>query len=57
MVKIEFQNAEDVEPLSLSANMVIAVFCTFSVLLNLWYVMDILTARVLYDDTDSIIFS
>ena len=57
IMEIEFQNAEDFDPLSVNTNVTIAAFCTSWARLKLWSVMRKLDNRVLYYDTDSIIFS
>ena len=57
IMEIEFQNVEDFEPLSINTNVTIAAFCTSWTRLKLWSVMQKLHERVLYHDTDSIIFS
>ena len=55
--EIEFKHADDFEPLSVSTNLCIATFCTSWSRLKLWTVMHKLGKRVLYHDTDSVIFS
>ena len=57
IMEIEFQNAEDFYPLLINTNVTIAAFCTSWARLKLWSVMRKLDNRVLYHDTDSIIFS
>ena len=57
IMEIEFQHVEDFEPLSINTNVTIAAFCTSWARLKLWSVMQKLHDRVLYHDTDSIIFS
>lgn len=57
IIELEFQHAQDFEPVSLNTNVVIAAFCTSWARLKLWFVMQKLGKRVLYHDTDSIIFS
>ena len=57
IMEIEFQNAEDFDPLSINTNVTIAAFCTSWARLKLWSVMRKLDNRVLYHDTDSIILS
>ena len=57
VMEIEFKNSVDFEPLSQKTNPVIAAFCTSWARIKLWYAMNDLGSRVLYHDTDSIIFS
>ena len=57
IVEVEFKNAEDFEEISMGTNVVIAAFCTSWARLKLWEVMKRLGSRVLYHDTDSIIYS
>ena len=57
IMEIEFQHVEDFEPLSINTNVTIAAFCTSWARIKLWSVMQKLHDRVLYHDTDSIIFS
>ena len=57
VIEIEFKDATDFEPLNMNTNVVIAAFCTSWARLKLWGVMRMLGSRVLYHDTDSIIFS
>ena len=57
VMEIEFRNAPDFEPLSKKTNVVIASFCTAWARLKLWFAMNKLGSRVLYHDTDSLIFS
>ena len=57
VMEIEFRNAVDFEPLSSKTNPVIAAFCTSWARIKLWFAMNDLGSRVLYHDTDSIIFS
>ena len=54
---IEFKNSQDFEMYSMNTNVVIAAFCTTYARLKLWGIMNKLGKRVLYHDTDSIIFS
>ena len=56
IIEVEFKHSEDFEPLSFNTNVVIAAFCTSWARLKLWGVMHKLGDRVLYHDTDSIIF-
>ena len=56
VMEIEFRNASDFEPLSKKTNVVVASFCTAWARLKLWFAMHNLWTRVLYHDTDSIIF-
>ena len=57
MIQVEYKTTEDFESQSLNTNVTIAAFCTSWARLKLWSVMDRLGDRVLYHDTDSIIFS
>ena len=57
ITEIELQHLEDFEPLSINTNVTIAAFCTSWARLKLWSIMQKLHDRVLYHDTDSIIFS
>ena len=57
VVMIEYEQAQDFQLYSLNTNVVIAAFCTSWARLKLWTVMNKLGDRVLYHDTDSIIFS
>ena len=57
IIEIEYKTTEDFEPLSVNTNVTIAAFCTSWARLKLWSIMNRLQDRVLYHDTDSIIFS
>ena len=57
VIQIEYKNTEDFECQSFNTNVTIAAFCTSWARLKLWSVMQRLGKRVLYHDTDSIIFS
>ena len=57
VIQVEYKNTEDFECQSLNTNVTIAAFCTSWARLKLWSVMQKLGKRVLYHDTDSIIFS
>ena len=57
IIEVEYKHFEDFEPLSVNTNVTIAAFCTSWARLKLWSVMNKLGDRVLYHDTDSIIFS
>ena len=57
VIQIEYKNTEDFECQSFNTNVTIAAFCTSWARLKLWSVMQRLGNRVLYNDTDSIIFS
>ena len=56
VVQVEYKNTEDFECQSFNTNITIAAFCTSWARLKLWSVMQKLGKRVLYHDTDSIIF-
>ena len=57
VIQVEFKNSENFELPSFNTNVTIAAFCTSWARLKLWAVMQRLGDRVLYHDTDSIIFS
>ena len=57
VIQVEYKNTEDFEQQSFNTNVVIAAFCTSWARLKLWSVMERLGNRVLYHDTDSIIYS
>ena len=57
VVQVEYKNSKDFESQSFNTNVTIAAFCTSWARLKLWSVMQKLGKRVLYHDTDSIIFS
>ena len=57
VIEMEYKNSDDFEPQSFNTNVVIAAFCTSWARLKLWAEMKKLGSRVVYHDTDSIIFS
>ena len=57
VIQVEYKNTEDFECQSFNTNVTIAAFCTSWARLKLWSVMQKLGKRVMYHDTDSIIFS
>ena len=57
VICLDYKNSEDFQPQSINTNVTIASFCTSWARLKLWSVMNKLGNRVLYHDTDSIIFS
>lgn len=57
IMMLEFKNSEDFEPLNTSTNVLIAAFCTTWARIKLWSIMNKLGDRVVYHDTDSIIYS
>ena len=57
VIQVEYKNTEDFECQSFNTNVTIAAFCTSWARLKLWSVMQKLGKRVLYHDTDSVIFS
>ena len=57
VIQVEYKNTEAFECQSFNTNVTIAAFCTSWARLKLWSVMQKLGKRVLYHDTDSIIFS
>ena len=56
VILLEFKNSDDFDP-SNNTNVLISAFCTCWARLELWNIMNSLGNRVLYHDTDSIIFS
>ena len=57
VIQVEYKIIEDFECQSFNTNVTIAAFCTSWARLKLWSIMQKLGKRVLYHDTDSIIFS
>ena len=57
IIELEYKISEDFEPMSVNSNVMIAACCTSWARLKLWSMMNRLGSRVLYHDTDSIIFS
>lgn len=57
ILEIEFSHASEFEPMAANTNVVIASFCTSHARVKLWAEMNRLGSRVLYHDTDSIIYS
>ena len=57
VIQVEYKKTKDFECQSFNTNVTIAAFCTSWARLKLWSVMQKLGKRVLYHDTDSIIFS
>jgi len=57
VILLEFKNSEDFDPTNNNGNVLIAAFCTCWARLELWSIMNKLDNRVLYHDTDSIIYS
>ena len=57
VILLEFKNSEDFDPTNNNGNVLIAAFCTCWARLELWFIMNKLENRVLYHDTDSIIYS
>ena len=57
VILLEFKNSEDFDPTNTNGNVLIAAFCTCWARLELWSIMNKLENRVLYHDTDSIIYS
>ena len=57
VIQVEYKHGQDFEMQSFNTNVVIAAFCTSWARLKLWSVMKRLGDRVLYHDTDSIIYS
>ena len=56
-IEIEYEYASEFEPMSLNTNPVFAAFCTSWGRIKLWSEMNKLGDRVIYHDTDSIIFT
>ena len=56
VILLEYRNSNDFLTCSGNTNVLISAFCTSWARLALWYVMNRLGDRVLYHDTDSIIF-
>ena len=57
VILLEFKNSDDFDPSNNNTNVLISAFCTCWARLELWNIMNSLGNRVLYHDTDSIIFS
>ena len=57
IIELEYKVAEYFEPLSINTNVTIATFCTSWARFKLWSITNRLGSRVLFHDTDSIIFS
>ena len=57
VILLEFKNSEDFDPTNNNGNVLIAAFCTCWARLELWSIMNKLENKVLYHDTDSIIYS
>ena len=57
IILIEFKNSEDFDPANNNTNVLISAFCTCWARLELWGIMNKLGKRVLYHDTDSIVFT
>ena len=57
VILLEFKNSDDFDPANFNTNVLISAFCTCWARLELWNIMNKLGNRVLYHDTDSIIFS
>ena len=57
MLQLEFEEDELFQDISLSTNVLLAAMCTCWARLTLWKVMFTLGERVLYHDTDSIIYT
>ena len=55
-IELEFAYDSEFEPLSINTNPIFAAFCTAWARIKLWSEMNKLGDRVLYHDTDSIIF-
>lgn len=56
-IEVEFQTSPEFENMSLTTNVILAAFCTSWARLKLWFLMNKLGSRVLYHDTDSVIFT
>ena len=57
VILLEYKNTDDFDPSNNNTNVLISAFCTCWARLDLWNIMNSLGNRVLYHDTDSIIFS
>jgi G:T-mismatch repair DNA endonuclease (very short patch repair protein) len=57
MMAIEYTHSEEFQTMDPKTNVIIAAFCTSWARLKLFHVMNTLGKRVLYHDTDSIIYS
>ena len=57
VILLEFKNSDDFDPSNNNTNVLISAFCTCWARLELWIIMNSLGNRVLYHDTNSIIFS
>ena len=57
VMQVSWTPADDFQPLSLGSNVVLALFCTAYARLKLLKLMNSVHGRVLYHDTDSIIFT
>ena len=57
ILQVEYKHSNDFEPIAQNTNVIIAAFCTCWARLKLWSVMYSLGSRVVYHDTDSLIFS
>ena len=57
IIQVEYEQKDDFQSLSMNTNVTIAAFCTSYARLKLWCEMNKLGERVIYHDTDSIIFS
>ena len=57
MVMIEYCTSEEFLQTDIKTNVIIAAFCTSYARLKLWRLMQCLGERVLYHDTDSVIYS
>ena len=57
MMEIEYQTSSDFEQVSFNTNVIYSAFCSSYGRVKLWHLIDCLGKRVLYYDTDSVIFS
>ena len=57
MMVFEYTRAQEFESTDPKTNVIVAAFCTSYARLHLWKVMRDIGARVLYHDTDSVIYS
>ena len=57
VLMLEYEETQNFQKYSMNTNVVIAAFCTSWVRIKLWTEMNKLGDRVVYHDTDSIIFS
>ena len=57
LMLVEYCNSVEFEPVDVKTNVIVAAFCTTWARLKLWAAMEKINHRVIYHDTDSIIYS